>query len=371
MKLSFWEQQQWYSNIDYTIVGSGIVGLFCALNLRELHPKAKILVLERDSLPNGASTKNAGFACFGSISEILEDLKYHSEQEVIDLVESRWKGLQLLVKTLGHEALDMKNYGGHEIFLEVQESFMENCVVKIPFVNEILRPIFKNDVFEKINDRFDFKNTTKDLIYNPFESQINTGSMMFHLLKKCHEQNIIIVNGIKVEEYYEHQNYVSVKINDFAFETKKLIYTTNGFASQLVNQEVKPARAQVLITEPIENLEIKGTFHLDKGYYYFRNIGNRILLGGGRNLDIVGETTTTMETTDLIQNQLDYLLKNVILPEQEVQVAMRWSGIMGVGNSKSPIVKPISNHVFCGVRMGGMGVAIGSLVGKNLASIVE
>ena len=64
MKLSFWEQQQWFSNIDYTIVGSGIVGLFCALNLRELYPKAKILVLERDSLPNGASTKKAGFACF-------------------------------------------------------------------------------------------------------------------------------------------------------------------------------------------------------------------------------------------------------------------------------------------------------------------
>jgi glycine/D-amino acid oxidase-like deaminating enzyme len=371
MKLSFWEQQQWFSSIDYTIVGSGIVGLFCALNLRELHPKAKILVLERDSLPNGASTKNAGFACFGSISEILEDLKYHSEQEVIDLVESRWKGLELLVKTLGHEALEMKSYGGYEVFLEDQESFMESCVTKIAFINEIIRPIFKNDVFEKVQDRFDFKNITKNLIYNPFESQIDTGSMMFHLLKKCHEQNIIIVNGEEVKDHYEHQNYISVTTNDFTFQTKKLIYTTNGFASKLVNDKVKPARAQVLITEPIENLEIKGTFHLDKGYYYFRNVGNRILLGGGRNLDIAGETTTTMETTDLIQNKLDYLLKNVILPQHEVAIAMRWSGIMGVGNSKTPIVKAISNQVYCGVRMGGMGVAIGSLVGKNLASIVE
>ena len=71
MNLSYWEYKTWLSNIDYTIVGSGIVGLNCALALREEHPHAKIVVLEKGVLPQGASTKNAGFACFGSISEIL------------------------------------------------------------------------------------------------------------------------------------------------------------------------------------------------------------------------------------------------------------------------------------------------------------
>ena len=31
----------------------------------------------------------------------------------------------------------------------------------------------------------------------------------------------------------------------------------------------------------MKNLKIKGSFHYEKGYYYFRNIDNRILLGGG------------------------------------------------------------------------------------------
>jgi hypothetical protein len=44
---------------------------------------------------------------------------------------------------------------------------------------------------------------------------------------------------------------------------------------------------------------------------------------------------------------------------------------MGVGDKKKPIVKQISNHVFCGVRLGGMGIAIGSLVGKELADLVD
>ena len=41
------------------------------------------------------------------------------------------------------------------------------------------------------------------------------------------------------------------------------------------------------------------------------------------------------------------------------------------GDKKKPIVKQISNHVFCGVRLGGMGIAIGSLVGRELAALVD
>jgi hypothetical protein len=58
-------------------------------------------------LPHGASTKNAGFACFGSISEIIDDLKSHSE-EVYQLVTKRLEGLRLLRKRLGDEAIDFK-----------------------------------------------------------------------------------------------------------------------------------------------------------------------------------------------------------------------------------------------------------------------
>ena len=74
MNYSYWELKEWFSNIDFTIVGSGIVGLNCAISLKREHPKAKILVLEKGTLPQGASTKNAGFACFGSLSELIDDL---------------------------------------------------------------------------------------------------------------------------------------------------------------------------------------------------------------------------------------------------------------------------------------------------------
>lgn len=370
MDLSYWELKNWFTNVDYTVVGSGIVGLHAALRLRERFPESKILVLEKGVLPQGASTKNAGFACFGSISEIIDDLETHSEQEVIDLIKKRWEGLQLLRKRLGDTALDFKSYGGYELFLKEAESTYAECIEKLPFINGVLKPLFKAAVFAKEENRFGFSGIQQHLVFNPFEAQIDTGNMMQALLKNAVSANILILNQQTITAYLDKGNEVEVALGDFSFRAQKLLFATNGFANTLTNAAVIPARAQVLITEPIADLVIKGTFHLDKGYYYFRNIGNRILLGGGRNLDFQAENTTVFGHTEIVQKKLEQLLKEVILPNQKFEIAHRWSGIMGIGARKNPIVSQLSDNVYCGVRLGGMGVAIGSLVGTELADLI-
>ena len=370
MQLSYWEIKNWFTNVDYTVVGSGIVGLHAVLRLRERFPESKILVLEKGMLPQGASTKNAGFACFGSLSEIIDDLKSHTEEEVIQLIQKRWKGLQLLRKRVGDEKLDYKPFGGYELFLKEHESTYIECLNKLPFINEILNPLFKSDVFTKEMDRFGFDGIHESVIFNPFEGQIDTGMMMQELMKQAVLNDILILNQQTVTSFHDNGNNVEVALGDYSFKTKKLLFATNGFASQITKGQVKPARAQVLITEPIPNLNIKGTFHLDKGYYYFRNIGDRILFGGGRNLDFEGEATSEFGETELIQNRLEKVLKEVILPYQEFKIEHRWSGIMGLGSTKNPIVEALSENVYCGVRLGGMGVAIGSLIGNELADLI-
>ena len=367
MNLSYWELKTWLNNVDYTIVGSGIVGLSTALHLKKKAPNAKIVILEKGLFPQGASTKNAGFACFGSLSEILQDLQSHTTEEVVELVNQRQKGLQLLRHTLGDEALSYQQLGGYELFLEKDSSLYDNCLQKMKEVNSLLKPIFKDAVFSNVTNSFDFKGVQNNYIRNEFEGQIDTGKMMQELIKKVQKEGVIILNNSTVETYTEQFNNVAIKTNHFEFSSAKLILTTNGFAQQLINEDVQPARAQALITKPIKNLNIKGTFHLDCGYYYFRNIDNRILLGGGRNLDFDSENTTEFSQTDRIQNALETLLKNTILSNREFEIEHRWSGIMGVGSQKKPIVKQLSNHVYCGVRMGGMGIAIGSTIGREVA----
>ncbi len=368
--VSYWEYKTWLANIDFTVVGSGIVGLNCALRLRELFPEARILILEKGSLPQGASTKNAGFACFGSISEILSDLEHHSEEEIISLVGKRWDGIRALRTLLGDKGIGFENLGGHELFLKGQVGMFEKCLEKLAEINELLTPVYGAPAFHLQPNTYRFQHIQENYISNNFESQIDTGLMMASLLALAQKKGIIVLNAVPVLTYVEGFDGVSVNTEHFDFLTGTLLFATNGFTAGLVKQPVIPARAQVLITKPMPGLKIRGTFHIEEGYYYFRNIDDRILLGGGRNLDFKTEETMEFGETAIIKSALERLLREVILPEISVEIDRYWSGIMGIGEKKEPIVQQLSEHVYCGVRLGGMGIAIGSSIGRELAELV-
>lgn len=375
MQLSYWEQKQYFDKVDFAIIGSGIVGLNVAIQLRSYFKDAKILILERSFLPYGASTRNAGFACFGSITEILDDLTRMTQDEVFTLVEKRYRGLLLLRQILGDDNIGYQSKGGYELFTSNDIVSYNQCLQTIDLLNSKLNSTVKGNAYS-LNDAeiksFGFSNVNH-LIKNNFEGQIDTGKMMHALVRLAQHNNITILNGLDISAVNTQTQGVAIETHaGFSFFTKKLMVCNNGFAARLLPQlQVNPARAQVLVTKPIDGLKVRGTFHYQQGYYYFRDIDGCVLLGGGRNLDFTAEATDQFGLTDLVQDNLEKLLKEVILPNTNYQIAQRWSGIMGLGNTRQSIVQKLDAHTYCAVRMGGMGIAIGSLVAAELAKLVN
>ncbi|GJM34090.1 MAG: FAD-dependent oxidoreductase [Saprospiraceae bacterium] len=373
--LSYWEREVFFKDIDVIIIGSGIVGLSAALSLKEKAPKLKVVVLERGSLPIGASTRNAGFACFGSMTELLDDLESRPEQEVWGLVERRWQGLARLRKRIGDEVMRYEEVGGFELFRPGEEAAFEKCLENRQVFNQRLKEITGHPEVFKAEDRqinnFGFKGV-KHLIENQVEGVIHTGKMMEALLKKSREAGIQLFNGVGVETLELNEPGVRLKTEQgWSINAQQVLVATNGFAATMLPElAVKPARNQVIITHPLQGLPFRGGFHYDRGYIYFREIDGRVLLGGGRHLDLNGESTTDFGETDLIQEHLLRLLNEVILPGRSVSIDQTWSGIMGVGQEKAPILKRLNEGVVVAVRLGGMGVAIGSLVGEEAAEMV-
>ncbi len=371
---SYWEQTSFLSGYDVLIVGSGIVGLSAALHLKQTQPKLKVGVLEAGFLPAGASTKNAGFACFGSISEIIDELENTTEEELLKVVEMRWKGLEKLRSNLGEHGIDFKQWNGYEIFKDRDVNFASQCVDQISYFNQLFAQVIgKPDIYSVSNEKIvDFGlNRIQTIIKNKYEAQIDTGKMMRALLSKVQGLGVAVFNNCYVKKICNNSTEITLQTSQGDFRTKKIILATNAFTSAFYpDLNILPGRGQVLITEPIEGLKIKGTFHYDHGYYYFRNINNRILLGGGRNLDFKAEETIESGITNPVQSALEELLFDVILPKQKVKIEQRWSGVMGFGDKLSPIIKQIKPNIFCSIRCNGMGVAIGSLVGEQVANLV-
>lgn len=375
--ISYWEQKS-FLHYDHIIIGSGIVGLSTAIELQTAFPKHKILILERGLLPTGASSRNAGFACMGSVTELLDDLKNSSEDDVVALFAQRKNGLQRLRSRLGDNTIDYREEGSYELI----DDYNSNVIQSIDYLNKLLAPVSGKDSFSLVSgkiDAFGFnKNQVAHLIQNNLEGSLDTGKMLRALIQLALSFGIEIKTGATVSSFEESNNHVTVFVSDefrnseITLTGQSLTFCTNAFTKELLpDVDVHPGRGQVLITKPIENLPFKGIFHLEQGYYYFRTIDDRVLFGGGRNLDFNKEATTSFDLNLDIHAVLDEKLRHLILPNTNFEIDMRWTGIMAFGPTKQPIVKAFSNRVFGAFRMGGMGVALGSEVAFKIATLIK
>lgn len=376
--LSFWEKDV-FLQYTHIIVGSGIVGMSTAIEIKSKYPSAKILILERSIFPYGASSRNAGFACVGNIPEYLDDSFTMNDSEIQSIFQKRYQGLQILRNRLGDEHIAYRERGSHDLLTKDEEFVLE----EIDRFNDLFYPIMDKKVFSLNNSYINDSGLNSDYFSHCIEclidGEIHTGKMLTALHQLCLENGIVIKTGSFVKEYEHSENKASVYVYDNAREEciklgcEKLIFCTNAFTKDFFPEEdIQPGRGQVVITKEIPNLRLKGIHHFHKGYYYFREIDGRILFGGGRQLDFEKERTTEMSfNEDILENLKWHLQKNILPNHPTIEIDMQWTGIMAFGENKFPLLIRKSASLWCAARLGGMGVAIGSLLARELVEKME
>ena len=385
MAISAWEQSTYFAPKDVVIIGCGFVGLWTALELINKYPKMQITILERGVIPSGASTRNAGFSCFGSVSELMYDIALMGEANMLETVKMRYDGLQKIQRTFDKKVIDYDQFGGYELFEKNGPYDIQQLDKDIAYLNKILAPVLKTP---KKNGKYlpIYSNESKKikqlgfqaieaLAFSPLEGQLNSAKLVLALQQAVQSKGVHILFNTEVKKFKSHKKGVTIHTNlEAPLETKQLLICTNGFAKQLMpGVDVVPARGQVFITEPIPNLKFKGTYHFDEGFYYFRNVGNRLLLGGARNKDFKNEKTYSLDTSPIIQKTLEDFMMKRILPKgsKKPKIELRWSGTMGMGKIKKPIIEEVQPNIFCAVRMSGMGVAIAPIVAERVVKLMK
>lgn len=384
MAISVWEKETYYAPKDVVIVGCGFVGLWTAYELIHKYPKLKITILEKGTIPSGASTRNAGFSCFGSVSELMFDVELMGEATMLETVKMRYQGLQRIQAVFDKKVMDYEGNGGYELIEKNGSYPIERLHDDIGYLNKILAPVLGigtkkssapiyKDVSNKIS-QFGFQQI-QALAFSPYEGQLHSAKLVIALQQAVQAKGVQILFNTEVKKFKSHSGGVSIQTNlEGDLTTKQMVICTNGFAKTLLPKlDVVPARGQVFVTAPIPDFRLKGTFHFDEGYYYFRNVGDRLLLGGARNKAFAAEKTTSLETSKLIQDTLEQFMMKRILPKgsKKPKIEMRWSGVMGMGKEKKPIIQEVQPNVYCAVRMNGMGVAIAPIVAQKAVKLMR
>jgi gamma-glutamylputrescine oxidase len=375
LPVSIWETESFFAPRDFIVIGGGFTGLWSAYYLKKRYPQNSVLILERGLIPSGASSRNAGFACFGSFTELISDITNQGETEMLELVEMRFKGLEKIRKKFKSEQIDYENEGGYELVSPEQFPDVNALRTRIDGLNNQLKKITGKQKTFQLNDskikQFGFGGS-HHLIENKLEGQLHAGKLLESLVQLVHSVGVSILTQVEVKKMETHANRVLLETNlPVIFSAARVLICTNAFAKTLLpDLDLRPARGQILLTEPVEGLKIKGSFHYDEGFYYFRNLGNRVLLGGARNKFLVEEETFSADISEPVQQELERFLNEIILPGTPYRISQRWSGTMAIGKEKKPIVRQVNDHIYCAVRMSGMGVALAPQIGKQVASIM-
>ena len=369
--ISFWERETLLEN-DIAIVGGGIVGLSAASSIKEKHPNRQVTVYERSVFPYGASTRNAGFACFGSPTEILSDIKLMGKDRARELLFKRWMGLQITRQRLSDELIDYRDLGGFELLDKgIDLNFIEA-------INEMVADFLPEYLSDADDLKQDFGIAHEGtLVRMDGEGQLHAGKLMQQLELYASSLGVVIRSGATVKSIEGSEDSVELSIadaerGDMRIQANHVVVCNNAWAQELLlNQQIKPGRGQVLITHPIQDLRFRGNLHLDEGFYYLRNVDNRILIGGGRNLDIDGETSHKMELNTVIQESLIETIQSVFGKQLTFEVDQQWAGIMAFGESKMPLIESVGDNITVAARMSGMGIALAGFVGEEVSEMLS
>jgi gamma-glutamylputrescine oxidase len=355
-ELSLWERESFSDEIDLLVVGAGIVGSSAALSWKKQYPDDRVVVIDKGIRPEGASTRNAGFACIGSVSEHIDDIQKSGEEIVLNRVLRRWKGLQLLRKTLGEKEIGYEPCGGHEIFTD--NDLCQICYDSIELMNGRLKELTgESDIYKKVSVN------GYPAIFNRLEGAVHAGKLMKALHKELQKEGISIRWNHAAREVNEQ---IAVLESGHSLSAKRILVAVNGFTKRLADLPVTPARGMVMVTKPINNLAWKGIFHHNKGFVYFRNIGDRLLIGGARNIDAEGEAIDQFGINPAIKKWLINFTDQVLKLPKDREIEQEWSGIMGFTPDKEPLVARTDKGFWVAAGLSGMGVAIGMEVGRKV-----
>ncbi len=363
MSLSYWSESlkdKKEIQCDVCIVGAGISGLSTAYWLKKKDPQLNIYVVDKSTLGDGATGRNAGFVTCGSVEHFNRMVGKHGEKQALDIwrfAEENKNLLEAELKLSEDSSLEYEQKGAFS--LAAQENEFEELKNVSEFMMKHKIPV---EVLDEtaVSSRLGAQGFKGGILYKK-DAAINP----IKLLKKIRANTeISLLENQEVKEVKEEGSERLVIAKDYSLRCSLVVFCANGYSSALNNyfeDKIFPTRGQIMVMSPQRKFmegPCYANFYLD----YFRQLQDgSLLIGGFRQLEADTEKGFSDHTSEKIQSALhDFVIKH--LPEfKNSQITHRWSGVMGFSVDGEPMIGslPTDPQIFyCGGFTGhGLGMA--------------
>jgi gamma-glutamylputrescine oxidase len=336
--------------VDVAIVGAGVTGCSCALALAQAG--LRVRVHDAREVAGGASGRNGGFALRGAAPPYdVARAEFGAERAA-----SLWRLTERALERLAGLAGDaFRRTGSLRLAADSEEaeSLLAEC--------EALR----SDGFEvewrpeldgRLAGRF------HGAIFHPTDGSIHPARWVRRLALRAAGAGA---------EIREHDHVTALE----ELDADQVVLATDGYTQGLLeplDRAVKPARGQVVVTEPLVAEYFACPHYARHGYDYWQQTPDlRLVLGGFRDSAVREESTAEERTTPGIQARLEAFARELV--GFAPTITHRWSGIFGITEDRMPLVGPMAGYdglwVACGYSGHGnvLGLVCGELVGRAIA----
>jgi glycine/D-amino acid oxidase-like deaminating enzyme len=335
--------------VDVAVVGGGVTGISCALTLADAGRRVRLY--EARTVASGASGRNGGFALRGAA------MPYDRAKEQLGAEDAAalWRLTEQTLDRMEGLAGDaLRRVGSLRLAADEQER------AELQAEYEALRAggfaaEWVDEPAGRLAGRY------RGALLHPRDGALQPARWIRRLGARAAEAGV---------EIREHERVTSLGELDAA----SVVVASDGYPSGLLgelDELVRPTRGQVVMTEPLGERLYERPHYARHGFDYWQQLPDgRLAIGGRRDVDLEGETTSEEATTPEVQAALEALIGELV--GRQPAIRHRWSGIFGMSPDSLPLVGPVPGQDGIWVSRGYsghgnvLGLACGDLVARAI-----
>ncbi len=364
------EQEHVRERVDVLVIGAGYTGLSAARRLAK--SGATVLVVEREHIGFGASSRNAGQALTGLRLDPKTLVARYGESQARQLFKSSLFALEHLEALLAAESIDCE----YERTGHIQAAWKAGHFESLRKEQAILSRVFGHpvEVLSKDQQRREIgSDRYHGVLVDQRSGALNPAQYVNGLADAAKRAGAAIATGITVERLNRSDNAWTVTTNRGPIHARDVLIATNGYtgaATPVLQGSMVSIGSYSVVTEPLAEADAlrllpnrRMAYDSKQFLYYFRLTSDHRLLFGGRASFTQANENTTRRAAAILRQGI-----NTVFPElARTPLAYAWGGQVSIARDQRPHAGRLGDGTYFAGAYAGHGIAMATLLGDLTA----